>query len=334
MLDPWREQLSPLQFKVMRQAATEPPFSGEHLDQRTPGNYRCAACGQLLFYSYQKYHSGCGWPAFFAPAAGEKVQIRPDPRDPDTHEILCSNCGSHLGHVFPRDAEAGSHYCVNSVCLNFEAMDSAQMIEQLTISGVGAEADEAQVLGLGLVGLLLTRPDPVEVARLISRGADIRFSLPGKAGAAAGGTALTWAPNAAITRLLLQAGALPTDECPLDGLTSLHRAALAGDLDRIALLLGADRGGVHRFDYLGRTPLACAASGGHVGAIGMLLEGGSQINSWSSLHLGSTALMEAVLNDQREAGLYLLARGADPDLALGPNASPREVCQERGVSWV
>ena len=119
----WREQLSPEQYAVLRQSATERPFSGEYLDTETQGVYLCAACGQALFSSDTKFHSGSGWPSFWDVIDQGNVELKKD----STHgmervEILCSRCGSHLGHVFddgPRET-TGLRYCINSVSLSLK----------------------------------------------------------------------------------------------------------------------------------------------------------------------------------------------------------------------
>ncbi|WP_343344644.1 peptide-methionine (R)-S-oxide reductase MsrB [Sphingomicrobium sp. XHP0239] len=123
----WRERLSPEQYRILREAGTEPPFSGALNDEKRPGEFRCAACGELLFQSNDKFESGSGWPSFTAPASSETVEEHADL----THgmkrvEIRCSSCDSHLGHVFPDGpGPTGLRYCVNSASLEFEAADEA-----------------------------------------------------------------------------------------------------------------------------------------------------------------------------------------------------------------
>lgn len=331
--DPWRDRLTPLQYQVMRQGRTEAPFSGQHLHQHEPGNYHCAGCDQLLFHSYQKYSSGCGWPAFFAQAAADGVTLQPDRRDPDTTELVCTDCGSHLGHLFERGS-GGQHFCVNSVCLRFVPSNVGAVTSALSRSGADEASEDPQVLGAVLLSVVAGNASVEKVRELVRRGADLSAKAPSVAGGAAGSTALTWAPTAPVAKLLLDAGARQSDEAPLDGVTALHRAALAGDVERISLLVDADHLSLHRFDYSGRTPLACAAGGGHVSAVELLLQAGSQVDSWSMDYLGTTALMEAVMHDRAETGAVLLAHGADPDLALGPNASPRELAEEKGLVWL
>ena len=119
----WREQLTPEQFRILRQAGTERAFTGEYDKFYEEGEYLCAACGQKLFASDAKYNSGCGWPAFTKPAEGEAVEEHKDTSHGMVRtEVTCSNCGGHLGHVFPDGPpEAGGlRYCINSAALEFE----------------------------------------------------------------------------------------------------------------------------------------------------------------------------------------------------------------------
>ncbi len=120
----WREQLGAEQFAVLRQAATERPWTGELLDEQRAGLYACAACGNELFQSGTKFDSGCGWPSFYESVRPEAVQLLVD----DTlgmrrTEVRCAACGSHLGHVFPDGygTPTGDRYCMNSVALSFKA---------------------------------------------------------------------------------------------------------------------------------------------------------------------------------------------------------------------
>jgi peptide-methionine (R)-S-oxide reductase len=120
----WREQLTPQEYHVLREAGTERAFTGEYTDTKTEGIYRCRACGAELFRSAAKFESHCGWPSFFTPLAGDAVIERADnAMGMRRVEVLCANCHSHLGHVFAGegyDTPTDLRYCINSVSLELE----------------------------------------------------------------------------------------------------------------------------------------------------------------------------------------------------------------------
>lgn len=120
----WREILTPEEYRVLREAGTERPFSGEYEETTTPGVYRCRACDAELFRSEQKFDARCGWPAFFAPLAEDRVRyIRDVSMGMERVEVRCAACDSHLGHVFAGEGfetPTDLRYCINSICLTLE----------------------------------------------------------------------------------------------------------------------------------------------------------------------------------------------------------------------
>lgn len=119
----WRKVLTDEEYHVLREAGTERPYTGKYTDLKADGNYYCKACGNLLFTSETKYHSGCGWPAFYDKAGNTAVETRIDNSYGMSRiEVLCKKCHSHLGHVFedgPSD-KTGLRYCINSISLDFK----------------------------------------------------------------------------------------------------------------------------------------------------------------------------------------------------------------------
>lgn len=120
----WRSELSPEEFKVLRQAGTEAPYTGEYTDTETEGVYRCRACGNELFRSNEKFHSHCGWPSFYDPADSDAVELIQDRSlGMSRTEVRCARCGSHLGHVFEGEGyptPTDQRYCINSISLTLE----------------------------------------------------------------------------------------------------------------------------------------------------------------------------------------------------------------------
>lgn len=118
----WKKELTPEEYEVLRMKGTEAPFSGEYVDTEENGMYACRACGNILFSSSNKFHSGSGWPSFDEAVALDSVETRVDTSHGMRRaEVLCKKCGSHLGHVFDDGPTGtGKRFCINSVCLRLK----------------------------------------------------------------------------------------------------------------------------------------------------------------------------------------------------------------------
>ena len=122
----WRAELDPARFSILREAATERPWSGTLLDEKRSGVYTCGACGAELFASGTKFDAGCGWPSFYESLNPDAVILRTDKSlFMSRTEVLCTNCGSHLGHLFDDAPQTptGDRFCMNSSSLDFKEED-------------------------------------------------------------------------------------------------------------------------------------------------------------------------------------------------------------------
>ena len=118
----WKGKLTPQQYSVLREKATDIPYSNIYFDNKEDGLYKCAGCGQILFTSKEKYDSGCGWPSFYDIQKKGVVSFHDDfSHNMQRTEVTCSTCGGHLGHLFEDPStKTGNWYCINSSSLNFE----------------------------------------------------------------------------------------------------------------------------------------------------------------------------------------------------------------------
>lgn len=126
MTDKFKDKLSAVRYHILRESGTEPPFSGKYVNHYEDGAYTCGACGNILFESSHKFDSDCGWPSFYDVTNTKAIRLVED-RSQGMHrlEVRCSDCDSHLGHVFmdAPDQPTGLRYCINSLALDFKNME-------------------------------------------------------------------------------------------------------------------------------------------------------------------------------------------------------------------
>lgn len=121
----WKQDLTPEQYRILREKGTERAFTGEYYKTKDKGIYRCAACGEELFSSEAKFESHSGWPSFYEPVSDENVEEASDTSHGMTRsEVMCGRCGGHLGHVFPDGPQpTGQRYCINSASLDLDKQE-------------------------------------------------------------------------------------------------------------------------------------------------------------------------------------------------------------------
>lgn len=125
--DNFKDKLSPAQYRVLREKGTEPPFSGKYYMMNDDGTYSCAACGNKIFSSQHKFFSSCGWPSFDEAFPNSVKFIKDDSHGMHRTEVVCANCGSHLGHIFDDGPTiTGQRFCINSLSMDFTPTPSQQ----------------------------------------------------------------------------------------------------------------------------------------------------------------------------------------------------------------